>query len=127
MSVAFGSQGSGHVAIRRACLGDGWMARWVSVERFKERTTQLPEHIVPAVTLPAHFGDKRHRYEHLRQRYAGDFTEHGVDRYCVAGKPEDCAARVREYVDAGAQHIVVNIAEPEGAERLAEVAFDAAC
>jgi hypothetical protein len=30
---------------------------------------------------------------------------------------------VREYVDAGAQHIVFNIAEPEDAERLAEVAF----
>jgi alkanesulfonate monooxygenase SsuD/methylene tetrahydromethanopterin reductase-like flavin-dependent oxidoreductase (luciferase family) len=81
---------------------------------------------VPAVTLPAHVGDKRHLYEHLRQRYAGDFTEHVVDRYCVAGTPEECAARVREYVDAGAQHVVFNIAEPEDAERLAEVAFAAA-
>ena len=116
--------GRSPAAIQRAAnLGDGWIPIWVSVERFKEGIAQLPEHVVPAVTLPAHVGDKRHLYEHLRQRYAGDFTEHVVDRYCVAGTPEECAARVREYVDAGAQHIVFNIAEPEDAERLAEVAF----
>jgi probable F420-dependent oxidoreductase len=116
--------GRSPAAIRRAAnLGDGWIPIWVSVERFKEGITQLPEHVVPAVTLPAHVGDKRHLYEHLRQRYAGDFTQHVVDRYCVAGTPEECAARVREYVDAGAEHIVFNIAEPEDAERLAEVAF----
>jgi probable F420-dependent oxidoreductase len=119
--------GRSPAAIRRAAsLGDGWIPLWVSVERFKEGIAQLPEHIVPAVTLPAHVGDKRNLYEHLRQRYAGYFTEHVVDRYCVAGTPEECAARVREYVDAGAQHIVFNIAEPEDAELLAEVAFAAA-
>jgi len=119
--------GRSPAAIRRAAsLGDGWIPLWVSVERFKEGVAQLPEHIVPAVTLPAHVGDKRNLYEHLRQRYAGDFSEHVVDRYCVAGTPEECAARVREYVDAGAQHIVFNIAEPEDAELLAEVAFAAA-
>ena len=116
--------GRSPAAIRRAAnLGDGWIPIWVSVERFKEGLTQLPEHVVPAVTLPAHVGEKRHLYEHLRQRYAGDFAEHVVDRYCVAGTPEECAARVREYVDAGAEHIVFNIVEPEDAERLAEVAF----
>ena len=81
---------------------------------------------MPAVIFPVHVGDKRHLYEHLTERYAGDFTEHVVDRYCVAGTPEECAARVREYVDAGAQHIVFNTLEPEDAERLAEVAFAAA-
>ena len=106
--------GRSPAAIRRAAvLGDGWIPIWVSVERFREGLAQLPAHVVPAVTLPAHVGDKRHLYEHLRQRYAGDFTEHVVDRYCVAGTPDECAARVREYVDAGAGHIVFNLAEPE--------------
>jgi probable F420-dependent oxidoreductase len=119
--------GRSEAAIRRAVrLGDGWMPIWVSPRRFAEGCAQLPEHIARAVTLPAHVGDKRWLYEHLRQRYGGDFREHVVDRYCVAGTPEQCAARVREYVDAGAQHIVFNIAEPEDAERLAEVAFAAA-
>jgi alkanesulfonate monooxygenase SsuD/methylene tetrahydromethanopterin reductase-like flavin-dependent oxidoreductase (luciferase family) len=98
----------------------------MSAERFKEGLALLPDAVVPAVTLPAHVGDKRHLYEHLRQRYAGDFAEHVVDRYCVAGTPEECAARVQEYVDAGARHIVFNLAEPEDAERLAEVVFAAA-
>jgi probable F420-dependent oxidoreductase len=119
--------GRSAAAIRRAAtLGDGWIPIWVSVERFREGLAQLPEHVVPAVTLPAHVGDKRHLYEHLRQRYAGEFSEHVVDRYCVGGTPDECAARVREYVDAGAQHIVFNIAAPEDAERLAEVVLAAA-
>ena len=119
--------GRSPAAIRRAAaLGDGWIPIWVSVERFREGLAQLPEHVVPAVTLPAHVGEKRHLYEHLRRRYVGDFSEHVVDRYCVAGTPEECAARVREYVEAGARHIVFNIAEPEDAERLAEVTLAAA-
>ena len=65
-------------------------------------------------------------YEHLRQRYSGDFSEHVVDRYCIAGSPEECAARLREYVDAGARHIVFNVCEPEDVERLREVARAAA-
>ena len=76
---------------------------------------------MPAVTLPAHVGDKRRLYEHLKRRYAGDFGEYIVDRYCVAGTPEECAARVREYVDAGARHVVFNILELDDADRLAEV------
>lgn len=119
--------GRSDAAIRRAArLGDGWIPIWVSVERFRRGLEQLPEHVVPAVTLPAHVGDRRALYEHLRRRYAGDFSEHVVDRYCVAGTPDECAARVREYVAAGARHVVFNIAAPEDAERLAEVALAAA-
>jgi probable F420-dependent oxidoreductase len=119
--------GRSDAAIRRAAtLGDGWMPIWVSVERFRSGLEQLPGHVVPAVTLPAHVGGRRALYEHLRLRYAGDFSEHVVDRYCVAGTPEECAARVREYVEAGARHVVFNVAAPEDVERLAEVALAAA-
>jgi probable F420-dependent oxidoreductase len=119
--------GRSEAALRRAAtLGDGWIPIWVSAERFGQGLEQLPGHVVPAVTLPAHVGEKRTLYEHLQRRYAGDFSEHVVDRYCVAGTPEECAARVREYVDAGARHVVFNLCEPEDAERLAEVARAAA-
>ncbi len=119
--------GRSPAAIRRAAtLGDGWIPIWVSPARFARGLDELPGHIARAVTVPAHVGSKQHLYEHLRRRYAGDFGEHVVDRYCVAGTPDECAARVREYVDAGAQHIVFNIAEAEDATRLAEVAFAAA-
>jgi probable F420-dependent oxidoreductase len=119
--------GGSEAAIRRAAtLGDGWIPIWVSSERFRADAGKLPAHVVPAVTLPAHVGDKRTLYDHLRRRYAGDFSEHVVDRYCVAGTPEECVARVREYLDAGARHVVFNLAELEDAERLAEVARAAA-
>jgi probable F420-dependent oxidoreductase len=119
--------GRSEAAIRRAAtLGDGWIPIWVSPARFARGLESLPAHVTPAVVLPAHVGDKRRLYEHLRARYAGDFTEHVVDRYCVAGTPEECAARIREYVDAGARHVVFNILELDDAERLAEVALAAA-
>jgi alkanesulfonate monooxygenase SsuD/methylene tetrahydromethanopterin reductase-like flavin-dependent oxidoreductase (luciferase family) len=64
-------------------------------------------------------------YEHLRRRYPG-ILEHVVDRYCVAGHPDECVARVREYIDAGAQAHRLQPREPEDAERLAEVVRAAA-
>lgn len=111
---------------RAATLGDGWIPIWVSAERFAEGLAELPENVTPAVTLPAHVGEKRRLYEHLRARYSGDFTEHVLDRYCVSGTPDECVERVREYVDAGARHVVFNILELDDAERLMEVARAAA-
>jgi probable F420-dependent oxidoreductase len=119
--------GRSEAAIERAAtLGDGWIPLWVSPERFAAGCEHFAEHVVRAVALPAHVGEKRHLYEHLRQRYSGDFSEHVVDRYCIAGSPEECAARLREYLDAGARHIVFNVCEPEDVERLQEVASAAA-
>jgi probable F420-dependent oxidoreductase len=119
--------GRSEAAINRAAtLGDGWIPIWMSPERLAAGIQQLPANVVPGVALPAHVGEKSHLYEHLRQRYAGDFSEHVVDRYCIAGSPEECTARLREYVDAGARHVVFNVCEPEDVERLQEVARAAA-
>jgi probable F420-dependent oxidoreductase len=119
--------GRSQAAIRRAAtLGDGWIPIWVTPAAFARGLEELPPHVTPAVTLPAHVGPKRRLYEHLRVRYAGDFGEHVVDRYCVAGTQDECAARIREYVDTGARHLVFNILELDDAERLAEVALAAA-
>jgi probable F420-dependent oxidoreductase len=119
--------GRSEAAIRRAAaLGDGWIPIWVSPERLARGLEGLPPHVTPAVTLPAHVGEKRALLEHLRRRYADDLSEHVVDRYCVAGTPDECAARIREYIDAGARHIVFNPGRVEDAERLMEVARAAA-
>jgi probable F420-dependent oxidoreductase len=118
--------GRSEAAIRRAAeLGDGWIPIFVSSGRFARGREELPPHVTPAVTVPAHVGPKERLYAHLRRRYSG-ISEHVVDRYCVAGTPDECLARVREYVDAGAQHIVFNLGEAEDAERLAEVVRAAA-
>ena len=47
---------------------------------------------------------------------------HLVDRYCVAGSPEECAARVREYADAGAENVIFNIGCAAGDELLDQAA-----
>jgi probable F420-dependent oxidoreductase len=123
--------GRSEAALRRAGrLGDGWIPIWVSAERFGRSLPQVrrhaeeagrnPEAIVPAVVLPAHVDDdgeraRREILAHLSQRYAGRFEPHVVERYCLAGTPAECAARVREYVDAGARHLVFNPSGPAGA------------
>ncbi|MGE5273528.1 MAG: TIGR03619 family F420-dependent LLM class oxidoreductase [Verrucomicrobiota bacterium] len=118
--------GRSEAAIRRAAeLGDGWIPIFVSPARFARGRKELPPHVTPAVTVPAHVGPKQRLHEHLSRRYSG-ISEHVVDRYCVAGTPDECVARVREYIDAGARHIVFNLGEPEDAERLWEVARAAA-
>ena len=49
--------------------------------------------------------------------YGGEFINI-VRRYCLLGTPEQCAERLREYVDAGARHIVFSITcPPEDRER----------
>jgi probable F420-dependent oxidoreductase len=118
--------GRSEAAIRRAAeLGDGWIPIFVSPERFARGREELPAHVTPAVTVPAHVGPKQRLLEHLRRRYSG-ISEHVVERYCVAGRPDECVARVREYLDAGAKHVVFNLCEPEDAERLREVTRAAA-
>ena len=43
---------------------------------------------------------------------------HLVDRYCIAGSQDECAARAREYVDAGAEHVILNLGCAAGDEFL---------
>ena len=139
--------GRSQAAIRRAGrVGDGWMPIWVSPERFAEGWSEVrrqaeeagrdPQALVPAVVLPARVEDdgalaRRRAQEHLSRRYGQPFPERVIERYCVAGTPEECAARLRDYVRAGASHVVLNLCAGPGdflaqAERLAEVAREGA-
>jgi alkanesulfonate monooxygenase SsuD/methylene tetrahydromethanopterin reductase-like flavin-dependent oxidoreductase (luciferase family) len=36
------------------------------------------------------------------------FEPHHVEHLCVAGTPEECAARLRAYADAGVGHVSLN-------------------
>jgi alkanesulfonate monooxygenase SsuD/methylene tetrahydromethanopterin reductase-like flavin-dependent oxidoreductase (luciferase family) len=67
---------------------------------------------------------------HLSERYGMRFEPHHVERLCVAGTREECAARLQEYADAGAAFVSLNPAVDEDGflgqvERLATVARDA--
>ena len=127
--------GRSAAARRRAGrLGDGWMPIWVSAERFASGLADVRRHaeaagrdpgaIAAAVVCPALAGeDARERLaRHLEARYGMTAEAHLVDRYCVAGPPEACAARVREYADAGAEHVIFNIGCAAGEELLAQAA-----
>jgi probable F420-dependent oxidoreductase len=114
-------------------LGDGWMPIWISTEQFVAGWDEIrrhadaagrdPDALVPAAVAPALVatdGDDARRLarEHLEARYGTSFSPHAIDRYCVAGTPDECRARVRAYAEAGVEHLVFNPAV--GPERLLE-------
>ncbi len=49
--------------------------------------------------------------DRLSVQYNQDFSKL-VGRYALAGNPDDCIDRLREYVDAGARTIILNSACP---------------
>lgn len=58
-------------------------------------------------------GDEARRTaaERVGKNYAQDFSKM-VDRYLLAGTPEECRNRIQEYVDAGARTVVFGMACP---------------
>ncbi len=67
--------------------------------------------------------------EQLSKQYRQDFTGI-VDKYVVAGDPDQCVARIREYIDAGARTVVFAPACPphyaaENAELIARTVLPA--
>ena len=123
-------------AIRRAGrLGDGWLPYMVSPRRFAAGLEAVadqaraagrdPATLQHALVLFAHVDDdgERARSEalaHLSERYGMTFERHHLEHLCVVGTPEECAARVGAYRDAGAEHISFNPAVGE-AEFLEQV------
>ena len=47
----------------------------------------------------------------LSQRYVMDFRR-ATERYAALGAPEQVAARVRDFWDAGARHVVIDLVGP---------------
>lgn len=119
---------------RAGRLGDGWMPIWVSAERFAAGLADVRRHaaaagrdadaIEAAVVCPALVGDDAcpRLAAHLERRYGMAVESHLVDRYCIAGPPEQCAARMHEYAEAGAEHVILNIGCAAGEELLAQAA-----
>jgi len=108
--------GRSPAAIRRAAtLGDGWFPIWMSPERFAAGAAQLPERAERAVMLPVRVGGTADEVRaYLSQRYGTEFSTQAVERYCLFGGEERIAARLAEYVDAGARHVVFNLAVEPG-------------
>jgi probable F420-dependent oxidoreductase len=120
--------GRSDAAMRRcARFGTGWLPYMYTPEKLSASLATIKgyaEHEVRAVSVkPGLFiffavHEDREKAlamasERLSIQYNQDFSQL-VHKYALAGNPEDCVARLREYIDAGAQTIILNSACPGG-------------
>lgn len=116
------------VAMRRAArFGDGWLPYMYTPERLAEslqtirdeceRAGRNPAAVKPGVYIfTAVHEDSaagvRMAAEKLGTQYAQDFNKI-VNKYALGGTPDQCRARLQEYIDAGAEFIVLSSACPD--------------
>ena len=109
---------------RAARFGDGWLPYMYTPEQLAtsiETITALAGDAgrsLPAFTPGLYIFTAVHEdgaravemaVERLGRQYAQDFSRL-VHRYVLAGSPEQCRARLSEYVDAGARFVVLSSA-----------------
>jgi len=116
------------VAMRRAAkYGDGWLPYMYTPERLAESVQTIGEecekldrdpaevktglYIFTAVHEDGPTGVKM-AAEKLGTHYAQDFTKI-VSKYALGGTPEQCRSRLREYLDVGAEFIILSSACPD--------------
>ena len=114
--------------IRAARFGEGWMPYFYDPERYRNSVSRIRElaqerdrdlsdfqwayfpyiSIYPTVEEAANVAAHELGGRYL---YGSDFINI-VHRYCLLGPVENCAERLKEYIDAGARHIVFSISCP---------------
>ena len=115
-------------AMRRAArLGDGWMPYLVSPDAYSRSVRAIEAEAQAAGRDLAGFEWMMYLYCSIRRD--GDRARHDVatflggaygdkpgamlDRIAPAGTPEEVAARLQDYVDAGVRHFVISPAAPD--------------
>lgn len=119
--------GRKEAAMRRAArLGDGWMPYLVSPEAYARSVTTISEAAREAGRDLGNFQWTMYLYcsvrkdgEQARQDVAaflgsayGDKPREMLDRIAPSGTPEQVAARLQAYVDAGVRHFIISPAAP---------------
>ncbi len=115
--------GRKEVAMRRAAtLGNGWMPYLYSPRRYAESVATVRDLAVEAGRDLSSFQwfahvfinvgpdsaeSRRDAAEAIGGNYNQDFTAM-IDRVAAAGTPEEVAAKLKEFVDAGARHFVLS-------------------
>jgi alkanesulfonate monooxygenase SsuD/methylene tetrahydromethanopterin reductase-like flavin-dependent oxidoreductase (luciferase family) len=108
---------------RAAHYGDGWMPYVVTAKRYAEGMDFIGKEVERVGRkLTTTYGSAIHLFctvgasveaahevatEHLSKRYAMDFRE-PARRYAALGRPADVAAKISEYIKAGARDIGVD-------------------
>jgi len=121
------SGGRSDAALARAGrLADGWVSYAVTPEMFRaglekvgiaaEQAGRKFEAYGTGHLLFARVGDNYEQAfaeanESLSVRYAMDFTK-ATQRYAAIGRPADVAQRIRDFFEAGARHIVLDLVGP---------------
>jgi probable F420-dependent oxidoreductase len=118
--------GRSDAAMRRcAQFGTGWLPYMYTPEKLAESLTTIntmaadyPRHAPVKPGLFIFFAVHEDRdiavemaTKRLSKQYNQDFTKL-VHKYAIAGTPDDCVNRMREYMDAGAETIILNSACP---------------
>lgn len=122
-------------AMRRAArYGDGWLPYFFDPPRYRDSVDKVRQFageigrtldgfqwaFFPYIALyptEQEAAETAARQLGANYRYGGEFSDI-VRRYCLLGTPEQCAARLQEYVDAGAREIIFSITcPPEDRER----------
>ena len=106
---------------RAALLGDGWFPGFISPTGYARGIAQMRamaaqnhrdiNQITRALAIHTFIDDDgehafNHAKFHLAKRYGMEFTDEQIRRIFLAGDPEYAKARIKEYEDAGLEHIV---------------------
>ena len=134
--------GRSEPALRRtARAGDGYFPYMLTPSRYRQSLERLEALAVEAGRAPASLerallvfvavGDDHDRAvrragAELTRIYNQPFEPPLVERFCVVGTPDECAARIAEFRDAGVRHFVFNWACPQAAilEQMERVATE---
>jgi probable F420-dependent oxidoreductase len=120
--------GRAEAALKRAArLGDGWMPYVITAKRMADglefiaaeadRQGRKIQRFGAGVLIFCTLDQSYERAleiagDNLSKRYASDFRE-PAKRYCALGRPEDVAAKINEYVAAGARDFEMDIIAPD--------------
>ena len=118
--------GRSDAAMRRAAqFGNGWLPYMYTPEKLSESVETIggyssefgrEDSVKPGLFIffAVHADGARGSQmaaERLSLQYNQDFSAL-VGKYALAGSPDDCVARLKEYIDAGARTIILNSACP---------------
>ncbi|MEJ2088408.1 MAG: LLM class flavin-dependent oxidoreductase [Gammaproteobacteria bacterium] len=116
-------------AAKRRCarFGTGWLPYMYTPQMLEESLVEIRDYgeqagrdggVAPGLFMffAVHEdGDQARKFaaDRLSRQYNQDFSKL-VGRYALAGNPDDCIARLKEYVAAGARTVMLNSACPAG-------------
>lgn len=119
--------GRADAALARAGrLADGWISYVVTPDQYRAALAKIDESAAAADRRIERFGTGHllfvrldHSYDEaldvaatsLSQRYAMDFRR-AAERYAALGTPDQVAARIRDFWNAGVRHLVIDLVGP---------------